>query len=55
VASSDRDHLKNVMGKIKAKKAGERQNVDRSIRNAGGAIEQEMPEWKSGKGRGRSR
>jgi len=39
VASSDRDHLKQVMNKIKAKKAGERKDMDRVLRTHDGAIE----------------
>jgi hypothetical protein len=39
VASSDRDHLKQVMNKIKASKAKERKDMDRTLRTHDGAIE----------------
>lgn len=42
---SDKDHLQQVMAKIREKKAAERKNLNRKIDRRGGAI-QELPEIK---------
>ena len=48
VASSDKDHLQNVMAKIKVSKAKERADLDRNLRVNDGGIEG-MDGWKNGK------
>ncbi len=48
VAASEKDHLQNVMNKIKAKKADERKDVDRKLKITDGSL-LEMREWKDGR------
>ena len=51
MASSDKDHLKKVMDKIKAQKGNERRDLDRVLATRDGGIEG-IGQYRNGGGRG---